>query len=69
MNEITREAVLAAIIKGQRCGIGDTGPDGKHRMIACNDESLKGDRNYYFEECDCSKAADAVMALLSHSHI
>lgn len=57
-----REAVLKAIIEAQDCGVGDTGPDGKWRRIACNDDSLKGDRNYFREDCDCSRATDAVLA-------
>lgn len=60
---LTRESILAAILKASACGIGDTGPDGKWRAIACNDESLKGDRHHYFEDCDCSKTADAILAL------
>ena len=60
---LTREVVLASILKSGNCGIGDIGPDGKWRAIACNDESLKGDRHCYFEECDCSKIADGIMSL------
>jgi hypothetical protein len=59
------ESVLSAILRASKCGIGDIGPDGKHRSIACNDKSLEGDRNYYFEDCDCSRIADAVMSLAS----
>jgi hypothetical protein len=66
-NPLTREAVLASILKSGNCGIGDTGPDGEWRAIACNDASLKGDRHCYWENCDCSKIADGIMALLNTS--
>ena len=61
---ITRDAVLTVVMDSGNCGIGDTGPDGKWRRIACNDEKLKGDRHCYFEDCDCSKIADGIVALL-----
>lgn len=61
---LSREAVLSAVIAAGNCGIGDTGPDGKWRAIACNDESLKGDRHYFREDCDCSKITDAVLTLV-----
>ena len=60
---LTRESVLSAIIHAQDCGLGDTGPDGKWQRIACNDKSLEGDRNFHHADCECSRAADAIMAL------
>jgi len=65
---ITRDVVLDTVIRAGNCGIGDTGPDGKWRPIACNHESLKGDRHHYFENCDCSKIADGIMELLSDTN-
>jgi len=60
---LNRESVLSAIIHAQDCGLGDTGPDGKWQRIACNDKSLEGDRNFHHADCECSRAADAIMAL------
>lgn len=61
---MTRDAIADIIRNAQGCGIGHYAADGNWVTICCNDERLKGDKHHYFEECDCSKAADAIHAAL-----
>jgi hypothetical protein len=60
---LTREAVLAVVLDKNNCGLGDRDADGNYRRIACNDESLEGDRQSYHKDCECSAVADGILAL------
>lgn len=62
---IGRDEIAKIIMEAQNCGIGDYDADGKWQRICCNDPKLKGEKRYYWEECDCAKAADALAAHFS----